>query len=274
MPRAKQTLVWSRKEKERQNLWVMKRSKCQVMKDQVCPCSISFTLPRQSNYANRSCFKCRSPSQLVWDCPKDISKSAWKGGFKHQRGDGKEGRWGPSKASCHSANIPRRDSLYIKTLQKNPFYNPDPLTHWSGPKTLPGIESMGENSWVLLDNGSTINAVTPEFVEAQSFDVIPLGDLVNGMMGINGFGGLFFWPLSYIIIRVQVEGVKGCDKYQVALVVRFNCLWITSASYSGHTNQQWNHKCDQREQNRWVVVFLEWVKSVPLVGMLLSRTLC
>ena len=26
---------------------------------------------------NRSCFRCRSPDHLVWDCLKDISKSAW-----------------------------------------------------------------------------------------------------------------------------------------------------------------------------------------------------
>ena len=38
-------------------------------------------------------------------------------------------------------------------------------------------------------------------------------------LGINGFRGVFFWPLGYIIRRVQVEGVWGYDKDQVALVV-------------------------------------------------------
>ena len=42
---------------------------------------------------------------------------------------------------------------------------------------------------------------------------------MDGMMGINGFGGLFSQPLGYIIIRVQVEGVRGYDKDQVALVI-------------------------------------------------------
>ena len=36
---------------------------------------------------------------------------------------------------------------------------------------------------------------------------------------INGFGGVFSWPLAYVIIRVQVEGVQGYDKDQVALVI-------------------------------------------------------
>ena len=38
-------------------------------------------------------------------------------------------------------------------------------------------------------------------------------------MGINGFGGLFSQPWSYIILRVQVEGVRGYDEDQVALVI-------------------------------------------------------
>ena len=58
-----------------------------------------------------------------------------------------------------------------------------------------------------MDSGSTINAVTQEFVEAHSLDIGSLSNLVNGMLGKNGFGGLFSQPLGYIIIRVQVEGV-------------------------------------------------------------------
>ena len=61
--------------------------------------------------------------------------------------------------------------------------------------------------------------MTPEFVKAQSQDLGTLSDLVNGMMGINGFGGLFSWPLAYTIIRVQVEGVRGYKEDQVTLVV-------------------------------------------------------
>ena len=70
-----------------------------------------------------------------------------------------------------------------------------------------------------MDNGSTINAVTPEFVKASSLDVSLLSGLVSGMVGINGFGGLFCQPLGHIIIRVQVEGVQGYDENQVALVI-------------------------------------------------------
>ena len=70
-----------------------------------------------------------------------------------------------------------------------------------------------------MDSGSTINAVTPEFTEVGSLDFGPLSDLANGTLGKNGFRGVFSWPLSYIIIRVQVDGVWGYDKDQVALVI-------------------------------------------------------
>ena len=66
---------------------------------------------------------------------------------------------------------------------------------------------------------STINVVTPEFIKAHSLDLGPLSDLVDSTLKINGFGGLFFPPLGYVIIRVQVEGVKGYNKDQVALVI-------------------------------------------------------
>ena len=139
--------------------------------------------------------------------------------FKHKRGDGKEGRLGPSEASCHSVNIPGRDSLSIKTLKKTPFLNPDPLTCWSGPKNIIHVRIDGENSWNLLDNGSTINAVTPEFIETHSLDVSPLSDLVDDTMSINGFGRLFSQPLGYIILRSQVEGVWGYNEDHVTLMI-------------------------------------------------------
>ena len=71
----------------------------------------------------------------------------------------------------------------------------------------------------LLDSGSTINAVTPEFIKAHSLDVGPLSNLVDSTLKLNGFGGLFSWSLGYVIIRVQVEGVNSYTKDQVALVI-------------------------------------------------------
>ena len=103
--------------------------------------------------------------------------------------------------------------------QSAPFLNPDPLTCWSGPENIAWVKIDDKSSWSLLDSGSTINMVTPEFVKVHSLDVGPLSNLVDHTLKINGFGGLFSWPMGYVIIRVQVEGVRDYDEDQVALVI-------------------------------------------------------
>ena len=57
--------------------------------------------------------------------------------------------------------------------QKAPFWNPNPLSWWSGPENIAWVWIDGENSWAHLDSGSTISAVTPDFVEVCSLDVDP-----------------------------------------------------------------------------------------------------
>ena len=134
------------------------------------------------------------------------------------KGDNEEGRPGPSETSSHSASIPGWGSLSLRTSQKVPCLNPDPLTHWNGAENIAQVRIDGESSWDLLDSGTTINAVPPEFVKVHSLDIGPLSDLADGTLDINGFGGVFSWPLCYVIIRVQV-GVWGYNEDQVALVI-------------------------------------------------------
>ena len=76
-----------------------------------------------------------------------------------------------------------------------------------------------EISWALVDNGSTINVVTAEFVKACSLDIGPLSDLVNSNFSVNHLGRLFSQPLGYIIKRAQVKGVQGYNEDQVALAI-------------------------------------------------------
>ena len=139
--------------------------------------------------------------------------------FKCERGDDKERRPDPSETSRHSPDIPGGGSQSLKMSQKAPFLNPDSLTQWNGPENIAQVKIDGENGWALLDSGSTINAVTPGFTEAHSLDVGHLSDPAGGTLGISGFGGVFFCPLGYVIVRVQVDGVWGYDDDQVALVV-------------------------------------------------------
>ena len=91
--------------------------------------------------------------------------------------------------------------------------------HWNGPRNIAWVKINDKDSWALLDSGYIINTVTLEFVKAHSLNVGPLNDLVDGTLKIKGFGGLFSKPLGYVNIRVQVEGVKGYNEDQVALVI-------------------------------------------------------
>ena len=103
------------------------------------------------------------------------------------------------------------------------------------------------------------------FIEAHSLDVGPFSNLADGTLGINGFRGVFFWPLGYVIIRVQVEGVQGYNEDQVALVVPDYHFWLLSTGYSGYTHHQLDHQHYQQKWNWWVVSFLEWIEDGPVV---------
>ena len=131
----------------------------------------------------------------------------------------KKGGQSSQKLVATQTDHPGKCSPSIKASEKAPFLNSDPFMHWSGPKNIAHIKINDEGSCALLDSGSTINAVTPEFIKAHSLDMGPLSDLVDSTLKINEYQGLFSWPLGYVIIRVHVEGVKGYNEDQVALVI-------------------------------------------------------
>ena len=71
----------------------------------------------------------------------------------------------------------------------------------------------------LLDNGTQMNTITPDFIESYSLEVGPLSDLVGGWVTCVGLGNALTWPVGYIVIRIQVDRVQGYDKAQIALVI-------------------------------------------------------
>ena len=157
---------------------------------------------------------------ISWEIfQKTLSKTAQKVFLNMKEGMTKKGDWAPPEASSHSVNIPRWGSSSIGMSWESSL-----LEHRSTYSLVwTWKHSPGENQW-WEQSGSLgqcfiITAVTPEFVEAHSLDISPLSDLNDSMLGINGFAGLFSWPLCYIIIRAQVEGVQSYDEDQVALVI-------------------------------------------------------
>ena len=67
----------------------------------------------------------------------------------------------------------------------------------------------------LLDNGAQISTITPKYVSDHLLQAEPITDLTGTKVTCVGLGNVYTRPLGYIIIWVQVDGVKGYDKDQV-----------------------------------------------------------
>ena len=125
---------------------------------------------------------------------------------------------GPLRSHLLHSQCSQMRLLEPKNVQESSLLDPDLLTHRSGPENIAQVKIDGESSCALLDSGSTINSVTPESVWVCSLDIGPLSDLSVCTLGKNGFRGVYTRQLGYVIIRVQVEGARGYDEDQVALV--------------------------------------------------------
>ena len=59
----------------------------------------------------------------------------------------------------------------------------------------------------LLDNSAQVNTITPRYVSEYSLQVGPITDLVGSKVACMGLGNAYTRPLSYMVIRVQVDRV-------------------------------------------------------------------
>ena len=71
---------------------------------------------------------------------------------------------------------------------------------------------------VLLDTGANVNMITPEYMVALGLQIGPLMDLQEGGITIDQPFNYEGWPIGYVIMGVQINGISGYDKDQVALI--------------------------------------------------------
>ena len=64
----------------------------------------------------------------------------------------------------------------------------------------------------LLDNGTQINTITPNFVKSHFLEVGPLSDLVGRWVTCVGLGNALTQAVGYIVIWIQVDRVQGYDE--------------------------------------------------------------
>ena len=131
----------------------------------------------------------------------------------------KKGSPGPSGKGNHTEGTPIWDAQGIKHHTQTPFLNPDPFNWWYGIENVARVRDNGESCIALLDIDAQINTITLRFIRNHSLDVGPLSDLVGRQVTCVGLGNVLTWPMSYVIIWVQVDGVQGYDKDQIALAI-------------------------------------------------------
>ena len=75
--------------------------------------------------------------------------------------------------------------------------------------------------WVLLDDSSQINSITPAYAKSQGFVVGPLEELVGDATGqaFQGIRGIRTRAIRYVVFSVRIEGIPSYDEEQVALVI-------------------------------------------------------
>ena len=71
----------------------------------------------------------------------------------------------------------------------------------------------------LLDNGVQVNTITLRYIKEHSLPVGLITDLMGSKVTCIGLGNAYTKLLGYIVIRVQVDGVQGYDKDQIALII-------------------------------------------------------
>ena len=70
-----------------------------------------------------------------------------------------------------------------------------------------------------LDNGAQVNTITPRYVKEHSLSVGLITYLMGSKVTCIGLGNAYTRPLGYVVIQVQVDGVQGYDKDQIALII-------------------------------------------------------
>ena len=84
----------------------------------------------------------------------------------------------------------------------------------------------GNQMLVLLDTGTNVNMITPECVPALGLQVGSLKDLCKGGITVDQPFNYEGWPIGYIVMRVQINGISGYDEDQVVLMSQSSAKFV------------------------------------------------
>ena len=105
---------------------------------------------------------------------------------------------------------------------KTPDLNPGAMSRWIRHGTITWCKIEDDSCLALLDTGVTINVITADYTRMLDLPMGPLSDLREGFQGVKVPGNTFTGGLSYVIVHVRFDKIKGYDKDQVCLVMEDN----------------------------------------------------
>ena len=88
-----------------------------------------------------------------------------------------------------------------------------------GIENVAKVKINGESCKALLDNGAQVNTIMLRYVKEHSLQVGKVTDLMGSKVACVGLGNAYTRPLGYVVIWIQVDGVRGYDGDQIALVI-------------------------------------------------------
>ena len=81
------------------------------------------------------------------------------------------------------------------------------------------VRINGKSCMALLDNGAQVNSIMLRYVQEHSLPVGLITNLMDCMVACVGLGNSYTRLLGYVIVWVQVDGVRGYDEDQIALII-------------------------------------------------------
>ena len=113
----------------------------------------------------------------------------------------------------------------MKTTLQTPFLNLDPFQQRYRIENVAKVKINGESCMALLDNGAQVNTIMLRYVNEHSLQVGPITYLMGSKVTCVGLDNAYTRPLGYVVILVQVDGVRGYDEDQIPLVIPdFSCF--------------------------------------------------
>ena len=74
--------------------------------------------------------------------------------------------------------------------------------------------------------GTNVNMITSECMAALGLQVGPLTDLCEGGIMVDQPFNYEGWPIGYVVMRVQIDGISSYDKDQVVLIAHSSAEFV------------------------------------------------